>query len=136
MWIAIDQMNQLSLVIDVDDPSDGTGGTVALNLQWLSLDTTQTFLLVQDDPTTISGTTADFADSYVYTNGGASFSWNWGPTTGDGAVIGPLQPFGANAGFCIKLSVVSSVNISNWQFAYPNKVRRASSSSLVGWCCF
>lgn len=117
LFFGLDYRNLLSLFV-LADSVDGTAGSLSLNMDFPTLDTTKTFLQVQDDPTT-GASGDDLPDNYVFQNGGATFQWQWGAQSSDGAVISPLD-YVSRSGFCITLDIIASQGISKWKFAYPD----------------
>jgi len=124
IFFTIDFQNLVSLVIAVDNAASTTGGSLTLNIEAPNLQTTLTQLVVQDDPgsglpTASAPGHVDYSDNYVYQDGQASFRWQWGVGSGDGAVLSPLNIYGQNGGICFTFSIEQNTNITAWRFAYP-----------------
>jgi hypothetical protein len=96
-------------VIHADSHTDGTGGSLELQLITDNLQNPERIdIKVQNDATQISSGT-DTADNYYWTGGQGFFTFTWGGQTNDGLV---LSPFPLGNGFSIRLSIRSSTGIS------------------------
>lgn len=67
---------------------------------------------------TIASPTGDFQDRVEMSNGVGSFSFQWGPTTSDGAIVSPLLVAGLNQGICFNIQIIRSVGLDNLQVVY------------------
>jgi len=113
MFFTIDSQNLISLVIHVAYHTDGTGGSLSLQLLTTGLDPTGGQLIVQDDPSGYTGN-IDFPDTFIWNNGQGAFRFKWGPTTSDGAVISPISVVGSSQATCFLPSIISYSNINSW----------------------
>ncbi|MFW6421673.1 MAG: PKD domain-containing protein [Candidatus Bipolaricaulota bacterium] len=76
-----DPKGNLSLIMILDRPGDGSGGSASLTIKGLPSSAT---LALRDDPD-------DYRDDYLFEPPRAEFSWNWSGQNGDGAIIGNLE---------------------------------------------